>query len=82
LKTIEYYHQELKARGYHSDPAQLRAVERLQQCEDEWIAYNEIRSNNLKKRCLSLPYRKGFISGVALDVVNLFSWTVFMQPPQ
>jgi cell division protein ZapE len=50
LKTIEYYQQELKARGYHSDPAQLRAVERLQQCEDEWIAYKEIRSNTLKKK--------------------------------
>ena len=49
MKTIEYYQQELKTRGYHSDPAQLRAVERLQQCEDEWIAYKEIRSNNLKK---------------------------------
>ena len=50
MKTIEYYQQELKARGYHSDPAQLRAVERLQQCEDEWIAYKEIRSNTLKKK--------------------------------
>ena len=49
MKTIEYYQQELKTRGYHSDPAQLRAIERLQQCEDEWIAYKEIRSNNLKK---------------------------------
>lgn len=57
MKTIEYYHQELKARGYQSDPAQLRAVERLQQCEDEWIAYKEIRSNNLKKALFkpSLP---------------------------
>jgi len=49
LKTIEYYQHELKVRGYQSDSAQLRAVERLQQCEDEWIAYKEIRSNNLKK---------------------------------
>lgn len=49
MKALEYYHQELKARGYQSDPAQLRAVERLQQCEDEWIAYKEIRSNNFKK---------------------------------
>ena len=49
MKTIEFYQQELKTRGYQSDPAQLRAVERLQQCEDEWIAYKEIRSNNLKK---------------------------------
>jgi cell division protein ZapE len=49
LKTIEFYQQELKTRGYQSDPAQLRAIERLQQCEDEWIAYKEIRSNNFKK---------------------------------
>jgi len=49
LKTIEFYQQELKTRGYQSDPAQLLAVERLQECEDEWIAYKEIRSNNLKK---------------------------------
>jgi cell division protein ZapE len=57
LKTIEYYHQELKARGYQSDPAQLRAVERLQKCEDEWIAYKEIRSSGLKKKLFkpSLP---------------------------
>ena len=50
MKTIEFYQQELKARGYQSDPAQLRAVERLQKCEDEWIAYKEIRSNKLKKK--------------------------------
>ena len=49
MKTIEFYQQELKTRGYQSDPAQLLAVERLQECEDEWIAYKEIRSNNLKK---------------------------------
>ena len=49
MKTIEFYQQELKTRGYQSDPAQLRAIERLQQCEDEWIAYKEIRSNNFKK---------------------------------
>jgi len=49
LKTIEFYQQELKTRGYQCDPAQLLAVERLQECEDEWIAYKEIRSNNLKK---------------------------------
>jgi cell division protein ZapE len=50
LKTIEYYQQVLKERGYHSDSAQLRAVERLQECEDEWIAYKDIRSNNLTKK--------------------------------
>jgi cell division protein ZapE len=59
LKTIEYYHQELKARGYQSDSAQLRAVERLQQCEDEWIAYKEIRSNNLKKKLFKPKLPRG-----------------------
>ena len=50
MKALEYYHQELKARGYHSDPAQLAAIERLQRCEDEWIAYKEIRNSSLKKK--------------------------------
>jgi len=50
LKALEYYHQELKARGYQSDPAQLAAMERLQRCEDEWIAYKAIRSSGLKKK--------------------------------
>jgi len=59
LKTIEYYQQELKARGYHSDSAQLRAVERLQQCEDEWIAYKDIRSNNLKKKLFKPTLPRG-----------------------
>jgi cell division protein ZapE len=59
LKTIEFYQQELKARGYHSDPAQLRAVERLQECEDEWIAYKEIRSNTLKKKIFKPTLPRG-----------------------
>ena len=59
MKTIEYYHQELKARGYQSDPAQLRAVERLQKCEDEWIAYKGIRSNNLKKKIFKPTLPRG-----------------------
>ena len=59
MKALEYYHQELKARGYHSDPAQLRAIERLQQCEDEWIAYKEIRSNGLKKKLFKPKLPRG-----------------------
>jgi cell division protein ZapE len=59
LKTIEFYQQELKVRGYQSDPAQLQAVERLQECEDEWIAYKEIRSNNLKKALFKPALPKG-----------------------
>ncbi|MDR2155457.1 MAG: AFG1 family ATPase [Burkholderiaceae bacterium] len=43
------YQAELKARGYRSDPAQLRAVEALQRCADDWAAYKGKRSNSLKK---------------------------------
>jgi cell division protein ZapE len=43
------YEAELKARGYTSDPAQLRAVAALQRCADEWAAYKEKRSNSFKK---------------------------------
>ncbi|MBX9871909.1 MAG: AFG1 family ATPase [Burkholderiaceae bacterium] len=43
------YEAELKARGYTSDPAQLRAVEALERCAIEWSHYKEKRSNRLKK---------------------------------
>lgn len=45
----EIYEAELKTRGFHSDPAQLRAVEALDRCAAEWTAYKEKRSNSLKK---------------------------------
>jgi len=43
------YLAELAAKGYQSDPAQLRAVDALQRCADEWAAYKARRSNALKK---------------------------------
>ncbi|HZY18675.1 MAG TPA: cell division protein ZapE [Ramlibacter sp.] len=43
------YDQELQARGYASDPAQLRAVEALDRCAREWARYKEKRSNAFKK---------------------------------
>lgn len=43
------YEAELAARGYRSDPAQLRAVDALERCADEWAAYKEQRSNAFKK---------------------------------
>lgn len=45
----EAYDSELQARGYASDPAQLRAVEALDRCAQEWAAYKVKRSNALKK---------------------------------
>jgi predicted ATPase len=43
------YEQELAQRGYTSDPAQLRAVDALERCAQEWARYKEQRSNGLKK---------------------------------
>ena len=43
------YEAELKARGYVSDPAQLRAVLALERCATEWAAFKEKRSNSFKK---------------------------------
>ena len=45
----EIYDSELAARGYASDPAQLRAVEALERCAREWAAFKEQRSNAFKK---------------------------------
>jgi cell division protein ZapE len=43
------YEAELKARGYTSDPAQLRAVDALERCAAGWADFKEQRSNAFKK---------------------------------
>ena len=43
------YEAELAARGYASDPAQLRAINALERCALEWAAYKGQRSNAFKK---------------------------------
>lgn len=49
MKVKEAYEAELVARGYTADPAQLRAVDALERCAQEWAVYKEKRSNPLKK---------------------------------
>ncbi|MEQ6436966.1 cell division protein ZapE [Comamonas sp. w2-DMI] len=49
MNVKQAYEAELAAKGFHSDPAQLRAVEALQRCADDWAAYKQRRSNALKK---------------------------------
>ena len=49
LSVKETYAAELAARGYQPDAAQLRAVEALERCAQEWGAYKARRSNALKK---------------------------------
>lgn len=43
------YLAELAVRGYASDPAQLRAVDELERCANEWAGFKEQRSNAFKK---------------------------------
>ena len=49
LDVRTYYAQALKARGYASDEAQLRAVERLQRAWEEWVAYKARRNGKLRR---------------------------------
>lgn len=55
----EAYEAELKARGFQSDPAQLRAVEALERCAAEWSHFKQQRSNALKKLINRLPIPRG-----------------------
>jgi cell division protein ZapE len=43
------YEEELRKRGFQSDPAQLRAIDALERCASEWSAYKSKRSNFLGK---------------------------------
>jgi cell division protein ZapE len=43
------YEEELKKRGYQSDPAQLRAIEALQRCAQQWAEFKASSSNPLRK---------------------------------
>ncbi len=49
VSVRQVYEAELAARGYRSDPAQLRAIESLDRCAREWSEYKEQRSNAFKK---------------------------------
>jgi cell division protein ZapE len=57
--VLEQYQAELAARGYQSDPAQLRAVEALERCSLEWAAFKQQRSNALKKLINRPPVPRG-----------------------
>ncbi len=57
--VTELYHQTLAERGYHADPAQLRAVAALQRCQDEWAAYKARRSNAVTKLLVRPPLPRG-----------------------
>jgi cell division protein ZapE len=53
------YEQTLAERGYTSDPAQLRAIDALERCENEWVDYKARRSNAVTKLLVRPPIPRG-----------------------
>jgi cell division protein ZapE len=53
------YQSELAARGYSSDPAQLRAIDALDRCEHEWAVYKSRRRNAVTKLLIRPPIPRG-----------------------
>lgn len=49
MNVREFYEHALAQRGYKSDEAQCRAVERLQQAFEDWRGYKARRSSKIKK---------------------------------
>jgi cell division protein ZapE len=57
--VVSLYEQSLARRGFVKDPAQWRAVERLQRLYEEWSAYKKRRSSALKRLLVKPPLPKG-----------------------
>ncbi|QDZ28193.1 cell division protein ZapE [Noviherbaspirillum sp. UKPF54] len=54
MNVREFYEHALAQRGYQADEAQRRAIDRLQQAYDDWVAYKSHRASRLK-RLISRP---------------------------
>ncbi|MGH8745237.1 MAG: cell division protein ZapE [Burkholderiales bacterium] len=57
--VIAAYRAQLSKRGFVSDPAQWRAVERLQRLYDEWSVYKQRRRGALRRMLVRPPLPKG-----------------------
>ena len=55
----ELYERTLAERGYESDPAQLRALDALERCENGWVDYKARRGNALTKLISRPPIPRG-----------------------
>src|SRR6476619_2949416 len=49
MNVQQFYEHALAQRGYSSDAAQQRAVDRLQRAYEEWVAYKAQRSSAFKR---------------------------------
>jgi cell division protein ZapE len=59
MSVRQLYEYLLAERGYHSDAAQLRAVDALERCETEWADYKARRGNALTKLLVRPPIPRG-----------------------
>ena len=59
MAVRELYERTLAERGYAPDAAQLRAVDSLERCENEWADYKARRSNALTKLIARPPIPRG-----------------------
>ena len=57
--VTELYQQTLAERGFKADEAQLRAIQGLQRCQDEWVAYKSRRGNAVTKLLVRPPIPRG-----------------------
>ncbi|MFG6440921.1 cell division protein ZapE [Roseateles sp. LKC17W] len=57
--VTELYQQILAERGFKADAAQLRAIQALQRCQDEWAAYKARRGNAVTKLLVRPPIPRG-----------------------
>jgi cell division protein ZapE len=59
MAVRELYLRTLAERGYGADSAQLAALDALERCEDEWVAYKARRGNAVTKMLVRPPIPRG-----------------------
>ncbi|MEK8046016.1 MAG: cell division protein ZapE [Burkholderiales bacterium PBB6] len=59
MSVRQLYQSMLDERGYVPDEAQLRAIDALERCENEWLAYKARRGNALTKMLVRPPIPRG-----------------------
>jgi cell division protein ZapE len=59
MPVRELFEKTLAERSYRADPAQLRAIDALERCENEWGAYKARRSNAVAKLIVRPPIPRG-----------------------
>jgi cell division protein ZapE len=59
LTVVQLYDRALLRRGFQSDPAQRRAVDRLQVLYEEWSSYKERRRTALRRLLVKPPLPRG-----------------------